>query len=125
MKMPILITTIVMIVSTMSMNAQTKPLVIQFLGMQKGCPHTPKLRDSLTTALSMLGWDTKVESLDVFELSRRGDPRAGYGSPTVLVNGRDLLGAEPSSSLEPACRYYPGGLPTVVGIVSRLQELSK
>jgi hypothetical protein len=123
--MRILLTAIIVLYSTMAANSQSKPIAIQFLGMQDGCPNTPKLKDSLTTALTKLGWNTKVDSLDVFELSRRHDPRAGFGSPTVLVNGRDLLGAEPSSSLEPACRYYPGGLPTVDWIVARLKELSK
>ena len=34
------------------------------------------------------------------------------GSPTLLINGEDLLGMPAPSQPSLACRYYPKGIPT-------------
>lgn len=96
---------------------------IEFLGMKDGCPNTPKMWMSLNEALREMNWNITVDSLDVNELSRRRDVRAGFGSPTILVNGRDIFDASPSESLEPACRYYRAGVPGTKEIVIRLKAL--
>jgi hypothetical protein len=108
-----------------SMTAQPKSMTIQFLGMKDGCPNTPKLWSSLNEALNELGWSIRIDSLDLFELSRQKDNRAGYGSPTILINGSDLFGAEPNNSLDPSCRFYPEGVPNRPQIVARLRALNK
>jgi len=94
---------------------------IEFLGMKDGCPNTPKMWKSLNEALNELHWQLPVDSLDVNELSKDHDVRAGFGSPTILVNGKDLFGATPSESLDPACRYYRGGVPGTKEIVAKLR----
>jgi hypothetical protein len=46
----------------------------------------------------------------------------GYGSPTILVNGRDVMGAAPADGA--ACRLYLGtdlaGAPPLQSLVSAL-----
>lgn len=97
---------------------------IEFLGMKDGCPNTPRLWQALHEALDELQWKFPIDSLDVNELSRERDPRAGFGSPTILVDGRDLFGVTPSNSLEPVCRYYRGGLPGAKDIIRKLQAIA-
>jgi len=67
------------------------------------CPNVPVARANLVRAFSLAGIHPKWSE------HRIGDPgipdRArGYGSPTVLVDGRDVAGLEPSA--EVCCRIY-------------------
>jgi len=87
------------------------------------CPHAADAADRVTAALKVLGHgDAQVERVvvtTVEEMDRLGAP----GSPTILVNGRDLFpwrGAAPGRAV--ACRVYatPTGLagaPTVDQLV--------
>src|SRR5690606_17166541 len=64
---------------------------------------------------------------------RIGDPSApshvrGYGSPTILVDGRDVAGLEPMA--EACCRIYSGpngssGAPSVEQISEALSRSAK
>jgi len=110
---------------SLSVSAQDKEMTIEFLGMKDGCPNTPKMWNSLTQAIRELNWDISVDTLDVNELSLKQDRRAGYGSPTILVNGKDLFDATPSPSLGPACRYYRTGVPDTREIVARLRSFKR
>jgi len=101
--------------------SQGKTMKIEFLGMKDGCPNTPRMWSSLHEALRELGWNANIDSLDVNQLSKNHDPRAGFGSPTVLVNGKDLFGASPGTSTDPACRYYRGGVPGTNTILEKLK----
>lgn len=61
-----------------------------------GCPHIEAARTQLRAALKLTGLP--------LEWSESALTR-GYGSPTILVNGVDVLGALPSSSGD-SCRLY-------------------
>jgi hypothetical protein len=98
---------------------------IEFLGMKEGCPNTPRMWASLQEALHILDWNLTVHWIDLSELSDRRDNRAGFGSPTVLVNGSDLFGATSGDSLEPSCRYYSTGVPGTKQILEKLVILSR
>jgi hypothetical protein len=74
-----------------------------------GCPLTPPVRQNLAIAVATLRMS--LEEVDLATLPP-GDPLLHYGSPTVLVNGRDVLGLPPSPDAGLACRPYPEGLPT-------------
>lgn len=102
---------------------QDKNMRIEFLGMKDGCPNTPKMWNSLQEALREFKSDISLDSLDVIELSEKKDLRAGYGSPTVLVNGKDLFGAPVPSTYEAACRIYRGGVPGSKEILGKLKAL--
>ena len=114
---------LILTISSSLLLSQDKKMKIEFLGMTTGCPNTPKMWKSLHSALHELNWSIAIDSLDLFELSNKEDVRAGYGSPTILVNGKDLFGAPLPTTFNPACRYYRGGVPGKKEIVAKLKLL--
>ena len=98
-----------------------QPVNLQFLSFPS-CPNTPQLRQRLTKALAELGIDLEITEVDLMDLEK-GDPRLRYGSPTILINGADLMGKGPSAQPGLACRIYAdGGLPSLDELLQRLQE---
>lgn len=70
----------------------------------EGCPNVEAARAELQQALSAAGKATGWREW------RSDDPEIpayarGFGSPTILVDGRDVAGAEPGASAT-ACRVY-------------------
>jgi len=70
-----------------------------------GCPNVPAAREQLARALALAGlppeWvEHDVDASDVPEHAR------GYGSPTILIDGRDVASGAPVEGS--ACRLYPG-----------------
>ena len=93
------------------------------------CPHAADAADRVTAALEVLGHaDARVDRVAVTTVEEMDRLRAP-GSPTILVNGRDLFpwrGEAPGCAL--ACRVYstPTGLagaPTVDQLVDALSAL--
>lgn len=84
------------------------------------CPNVAAARANLMRALSEAGvsprWrEHRIGDPDVPEAVR------GFGSPTVLVNGRDVAGSSPGS--EVCCRIYGGArAPSVETITRALAE---
>lgn len=71
---------------------------IEFL-TRDGCAGSEVMHDNLSAAVASLGFQVHVVTLDVGELPA-DDYRTGFGTPTVLVAGEDLLGLprpEPAS----------------------------
>jgi mercuric ion transport protein len=73
----------------------------------RDCPNTARARDMIRSALQQIGWPATWAEWD------REDPRTpaelrDYGSPTVLVNGRDVGcdDNEDSRSDANSCRVY-------------------
>ena|ERR1039457_378122 len=95
---------------------------LKFLSMQN-CPNVSLMWDSLHTALKELQYNQPIEQLDINTLSENQDKRAGYGSPTILINGKDLFDSPFPETYNPSCRYYPNGLPNAKEIVSKLKLL--
>ncbi|MDP2885827.1 MAG: hypothetical protein Q8P51_12490 [Ignavibacteria bacterium] len=97
-------------------------MVIEFLSFE-GCPHAPVLRQSLEEALQDLGVTDTPLAVDLERLYQSNDPRSGFGSPTILVDGLDLFGREsPLAAEDPACRLYRPALPSTADIIERLRE---
>jgi hypothetical protein len=94
---------------------------IQLLRFE-GCPMTAALRRNLHAALAKLDVDVTVEEVDL-EALPKGDPLLRYGSPTVLVDGADVMGAAPGPSAALSCRVYPDGLPDSSALAERLTAL--
>ena len=77
-----------------------------------GCPNGPKLLKNLLEA--MKGYEEFIDYqeviIDTNELARK----AGFlGSPTILINGKDLMGLKPILNASLSCRFYINGLPTI------------
>ena len=69
---------------------------------RQGCVNTATMRENLDDALRALARQANYQLIDVDTLPA-SDPRAGYGTPTVLYDGRDLFGmAEPPAPHPPA-----------------------
>jgi hypothetical protein len=88
---------------------------IEFI-YDKDCPHVADSRRVLAAALAHAGLPATWQEWD------RADPAAPehalhYGSPTVLVDGRDVAGFEPEH--EPACRIYAHAQGRQRGVVPR------
>lgn len=84
-----------------------------------GCPNVDAARAAVRAALDAAGVATHVEEVDV------GRPDApawaqGWGSPTILVDGRDVTGAGRAGAA--ACRLYRGGAPEVASIRRALER---
>lgn len=80
-----------------------------------GCPHVDAARAQLRAALEAVGLPA--------EWSESDDAR-GYGSPSILVDGVDVLGALPGAGT--SCRLYRGtelpGAPSLAAIVRALSS---
>jgi hypothetical protein len=97
---------------------------LEFLSMQN-CPNVLPMWESLQIALKELQFNQPIIKLDINALSEKQDKRAGFGSPTILVNGEDLFDSPFPDTFNPSCRYYPNGLPNSNDIVSKLKSLSE
>ncbi len=88
-----------------------------------GCPNVAPARVQLQQTLIVAGlparWSEHDVSADDAPLHTRG-----YGSPTILVNGRDVSGGSPVEGT--ACRLYPGsevpGVPSQAAILAALRQ---
>lgn len=85
-----------------------------------GCPNTPPVIEAAEQAAALLGSDWSVSTIDL-EALPDDDLRRGYGSPTVLVSGRDLFGAPAPTSATLSCRHYAAGVPDAHAIVAAVR----
>ncbi len=92
------------------------------------CPNVAQARAELLRAFSEAGVPARWVEWD------RGNPASppyvrNYGSPTILVNGRDVAGAIPMQNVS-CCRIYTGsdgsfmGVPTAAVIAEALKNAS-
>jgi hypothetical protein len=90
-----------------------------------GCPHVGAARQALAEALHEVGTDVSVVELDVTD-PRTSPALRDWGSPTILVDGVDVVAGTASGS---CCRLYPGservGAPPVRAIVAALRRPSR
>tara|TARA_B100001964_G_scaffold240307_1_gene309785 strand:+ start:984 stop:1289 length:306 start_codon:yes stop_codon:yes gene_type:complete len=83
---------------------------VEFLGFG-GCPYTPELRSRLAEA------DPSINIIDVdLMVLDEGNPRLGWGAPTILVGGEDLFGLLASEYGSVSCRNLGDGLPSITEI---------
>jgi len=89
------------------------------------CPNVSLTRAQLLRAFSEAGILPRWREWDRGDSQSPGYVR-GYGSPTILINGKDVAGVAPSDGTS-CCRLYPGasqemqGVPPVELIASALR----
>ncbi|MEW6330489.1 MAG: MerC family mercury resistance protein [Pseudomonadota bacterium] len=94
----------------------------------RDCPNVPQARTNLLRALGQVGVVPRWQEWD------RADTRAperirAYGSPTVLVNGKDVVESDTTDAA--CCRIYASGdgnhqgAPPVAAIMAALRQTSK
>jgi mercuric ion transport protein len=85
------------------------------------CPHVDAARRALAQALSRLQDTPLVVEIDVTAPATPPHLRE-WGSPTILVDGSDVAGGDPSES----CRLYPSseelGVPPLALIEAALRR---
>jgi hypothetical protein len=70
-----------------------------------GCPSHPETLADLRRVLDEEGVDAKVESVEVASDERARAERFP-GSPTVRIDGEDVLPADPGEPFSLTCRVY-------------------
>lgn len=90
-----------------------------------GCPHEAPAFAVIEAALTGAGLRADVVTT-IIETEGQAHARAFTGSPTVLVDGRDLL-ADPDAAVGLACRMYrtPHGLDGVPGVAELVAALRR
>lgn len=87
-----------------------------------GCARAPGARRNLLDALERVRADVKIgmEEVDIMDPVTPEHLRR-WGSPTILIDGVDMTGAEQGSAL--SCRIYTseGGVPTTREIVRAIR----
>lgn len=91
----------------------------------ESCPNHVKLQNNLTEAIK--GLEDKIEIEKVLVENEVTAMQVKFrGSPTLLINGEDLLGMPAPEEPSLACRYYPKGIPTSEEIRKAiLQKINK
>jgi len=96
--------------------------VIQFLYFD-GCPLAPRARDNLNGAIAQVGESVRVdlEEVDLLAPEVPADLKR-WGSPTILINGKDMMDGEKGSACN--CRIYAGkdGLPSAEEIARAIKS---
>ncbi len=92
---------------------------LEFLLLEE-CPNAGPMLEALRSAVTQLPFTVSIDLLDIEVLARNGDRRAGYGSPTILVDGKDLFHAEYPAEAQVSCRLYHPSLPSTDEIRQRL-----
>ena len=83
----------------------------------EGCPNVSLARDNLRAALQWEGKDTTWTEWDLFADSTPKHLHK-HGSPTVLIDGRDVTG-DPASEAAMSCRV--DGVPSAALIMEKLR----
>ncbi len=84
------------------------------------CPLADAARASLKQALAELSI-TAYEEIDILDPATPDELR-GWGSPTILVGGKDVTGAPKGDGV--GCRVYqePGRVPSLATIVASIRR---
>lgn len=92
------------------------------LAVVADCPHEEAAAALLRQALDDIGLGSESFSVRVVENQSVADELNFLGSPSFMVEGRDLF-AEPGRPAVVACRIYPGGpLPSLRELRRALKE---
>lgn len=92
----------------------------------RDCPNVDAVRAALRCACAVMGIAPTWEEWDRNAQDSPGYVR-GYGSPTILVEGQDVAGAEPHADAN-CCRLYNSnagglrGVPPVEQIVAAMRR---
>lgn len=77
----------------------------------EGCPNHIKMWNSISEAIK--GLEDRIELEKVLVEDEVTAMQVKFrGSPTLVIDGEDLLGMPAPSEPSLACRYYPNGIPT-------------
>ncbi len=99
-----------------------QPVKIQLLSFP-GCPNVKETRQAIIGALENLSLEAAViEDVNVHD-DRTPENLRNYPSPTILIDGKDIEGFDPTDAA--ACRIYDGagGVPRVEKIEAFIKNI--
>lgn len=108
------------------MNAGTQPAVE--LLIWEGCPSTDSARELLRREMRDAGLDTGAVRVRALETDEEAERERFPGSPTIRVDGRDVVAPPDDAPIGLTCRLYrledgsPSPLPEPGRIRSALRE---
>jgi protein-disulfide isomerase len=93
---------------------------IQFQHFE-GCPNSPKLLNTLKEAL--LEFDESYYTFEEVLIEDNADAQKYkfLGSPTIILNNKDMMGLPLPEISTLACRFYAGGLPSKDKIIEKIK----
>lgn len=81
----------------------------------EGCPNHKRMSDNLSEAIK--GLENKIELKKVLVEDEETAKKVNFrGSPTLLINGNDLLGMPIPDEPSLTCRFYANGIPSAIAI---------
>lgn len=106
-------------------NVASDTLDVELLVVPE-CPHATAAHELLRTALDAAGLRGTGVRVSLIDSEREAEERGFVGSPTILIDGRDLF-AESGRPVAVACRIYfglagPSGLPSADELQRALTE---
>lgn len=97
---------------------------VSFLSFD-GCPLASRARSNVLAAIKALGsqYAVEFEEIDLLSDSTPHDVKR-WGSPTILINGQDVVGFDKGDAC--GCRIYAseGGVPTLDEILVAIKKAS-
>jgi mercuric ion transport protein len=101
-------------------------MIVELIYSQQ-CPNVVMARERLLQAFSAAGMTPRWQEWDRNDSASPAHAHA-YGSPTILVDGRDVTGIDPSADGADACRVYGSsgtfdGAPTIDSIANALRKV--
>jgi len=89
-----------------------------------GCPNSDLMMERVKDAIAKV--DTQVEFHTILINTPEKAKKYNFrGSPTVLINGIDLVGLPEPTVGNLACRYYSNGIPSVESIINSIKDKEK
>ncbi len=89
-----------------------------------GCPNAEQAHSNLKKAIENTGCGCRITEW------KSGDEKAPdyvrqYGSPTILIDEKDIAGGPGNCCASDSCRIYEGGVPSVEAIQMALRKGSQ
>lgn len=80
-----------------------------------GCPNSKKMIETVKEAINSINHEV-LYSERLVETIEEAERIKFRGSPTVLINGKDLEGLPVPENASLSCRFYSNGLPNVENV---------
>lgn len=100
-----------------------KKVILEFQYFED-CPNHKQMRANLYEAI--IGIESNIELVEIPVEDEQTAAHVQFrGSPTLLVNGKDVEGMPAPINPFFACRFYPNGIPSSMDIRKNIDEAFK
>jgi len=89
-----------------------------------GCPNSEEMINRTKKAVTQSELEIEYKEV-IVDTPEKAEQYKFRGSPTVLIDGKDLEGLPEPESGNLACRYYKNGIPSVERILKAIENCTK